>query len=257
MNSHLVRAGVFATGLTLLSVAAATASPKIETAGNLFIADNGGISPSTLPRHGKAPVTAIIEGEVGTLDGTHPPAVRDLSFDVDRTIGLDAVGLPTCRAGQIEARNSADARRACPDAIVGSGRAEVEVAFEEQKPFSATGPMVLFNGGVHGGTTTLLLHTYVAIPAPTAIVVKATVTRIHSGRFGLRIEARIPKIAGGAASVTRFLLRVGRRYVHRGQKKSLLTASCPSGSWMTKGHVLFDDGTRLGLSHVFPCTPRG
>ena len=101
----------------------------------------------------------------------------------------------------------------------------------------------------------MYIHAYVNVPAPTAVVTKATVTRIHRGRFGLHIAAKVPAIAGGAGSVTKFDLEVGRKFTYKGHKKSFLVASCPTGSWAAMGNVLFDDGTRLGLTHVFPCTP--
>ena len=73
----------------------------------------------------------------------------------------------------------------------------------------------------------------------------------------MRIRVRIPKIAGGAGSVTEFDLEVGRRYTYEGKKKSFLVAGCPTGIWMAKGHASFEDGTRLAISHPFPCTPMG
>jgi hypothetical protein len=223
----------------------------------LCVGDNGGISPTKLPKHGSAPVTARIEGEVKTRDGSHPAALQDLEADVDHTIKVDAVGLPTCKENQLEASSSDTAKKVCGDAIVGSGTAEVEVAFPEQKPFRSTGPLLLFNGGVHGATTTVFLHAYVDVPAPTAVIVRATVTRIHKGRYGLRLKAHIPVVAGGAGSATAFDLKIGRRYTYKGRKKSFLTASCPTGSWATKGNLLFSDQTRLGFTHVFTCTPQG
>jgi hypothetical protein len=226
-------------------------------AGVLCVGDNGGISPTALPKHGSAPVTARIEGEVKTSDGSHPAALQDLQADIDRTIKVDAVGLPTCREGQLKATSSAAAKKICGDAIVGSGSAEVEVAFPEQAPFRSTGPLVLFNGGVHGGTTTVFLHAYVDVPAPTAVIVRATVTRIHKGRFGLRLKAHVPEVAGGAGSATAFDIKIGRRYTYKGRSKSFLSAGCPTGSWATKGSLLFSDQTRLGFTHVFTCTPRG
>jgi hypothetical protein len=222
----------------------------------LCVGDNGGISPTKLPKHGIAPVTARIEGEVKTRDGSHPAALQDLEADVDRTIEVDAVGLPTCKENQLEASSSATAKKICGDAIVGSGTAEVEVAFPEQKPFRSTGPLLLFNGGVRGATTTVFLHAYVDVPAPTAVIVRATVTRIHEGRFGLRLKAHIPVVAGGAGSATAFDLKIGRRYSYKGRKKSFLSASCPTGSWATKGNLRFSDRTRLGFTHVFTCTPQ-
>lgn len=257
MSRYLIRAGAIAAVLVLIFAAAASGSREESRIGNLVLADDGGIFPSTLPKHGSAPITARIIGEISTLDGSHPPALRSVDLEVDRTIDVDAVGLPVCRAGQIQARDTATAKRACGDAIVGSGKGEVQVSFPEQAPFSATGPVVLFNGGVQGRTTLIFLHAYVAVPAPTAIVTRAKVTRIDRGRFGLQIEAEIPRIAGGAGSVTKSELKIGRKFTHKGQKKSFLTASCPTGSWVTKGNVLFDDETELGLTHVFPCTPKG
>jgi len=103
----------------------------------------------------------------------------------------------------------------------------------------------------------VLLHAYVNVPAPTAVIVRAEVTRIHHGRYGLRLEAHIPKIAGGAGSATAFDLKIGRRYAYKGRKKSFLTASCPTGAWATRGNLLFSDQTRLGFTHIFSCTPEG
>jgi hypothetical protein len=133
----------------------------------------------------------------------------------------------------------------------------VEVAFPEQAPFRSTGPVTLFNGGVHGRTTLVLIHAYVDVPAPTAIVTRATVTRIHRDRFGLEIGVRVPRIAGGSGSVTRFDVKVGRRFTYNGRRKSYLVASCPTGIWATKGKALWADQTRIGILHFFPCTPKG
>ena len=260
MKRNLIYVIAFTAGLALVFAVAAFGSlgnRKVECAGVLCVGDNGGISPSKLPRRGKAPITARILGEISTRDGSHPPALQTVDAEIDRTIGIDAVGLPICREAQIKASSSAAAKRACGDAIVGSGTAEVEVAFPEQKPFSATGPLVLFNGGTQGRTTLVLLHAYVNVPAPTAVVVRAKVTRIHDGRYGLRLEAQVPKSAGGAGSATKFDIEIGRKFTYKGRKKSFLVAGCPTGAWATKGQVRFADDTRLNFTHVFSCTPTG
>ncbi len=259
MNKSLIRLSVIAAALVLVFAAVAIGSPnrKIWCAGNICVADDGGITPTKLPKHGSAPVTARLNGEISTRDGTHPPAFESMDLKIEKNISIDPVGLPTCRLGQLQATSSAAAKRACGDAIVGSGEAEVEVAFPEQPPFRSTGPLILFNGGLKGPTTTLLLHAYVNVPAPTAIVVKAKVTRIHEGRFGLRVQATVPRIAGGAGSVTRFELKVGRRFTYKGRKKSFLMAGCPNGVWMAKGEAKFVDGTTLHITHPFPCSPQG
>lgn len=260
MNRKLIyiAAAVAALALTATGVAAGNFNNRKEHCVSvLCVGDNGGISPTKLPRHGFAPATARLIGDISTTDGSHPPALQDLEADVDRTIRVDATGLPTCKKSQLEASSSATAKKVCGDALIGSGSAEVEVAFPEQAPFRSTGPLLLFNAGVHGKTMNFLLHAYVDVPAPTAVIVPAEVTRIHKGRYGLHLQAHIPKIAGGAGSATAFTLKIGRRYTYKGQKKSFLTASCPTGSWATKGNLLFSDQTRLGFTHVFTCTPQG
>jgi hypothetical protein len=256
MKRYLTYITVVVAGIALVFAATALARRQVVHAGNLYLADDGGISPSVLPRHEAVPVVAHLKGEIGTLDGSHPPAVRTVNLDIDKTIGVNAKGLPVCKQSLIVARETAIAKKVCDKAMIGSGEGEVEVAFPEQRPFSAQGPVVLFNGGVQGRTTTVLVHAYVAVPAPTAIVTVAEITRIHRGPFGLHILARIPRIAGGYGSVTRFDLTVGRKFPYKGKERSYLTASCPSGSYKTQGQILFSDGTTLGETHVFPCTPK-
>jgi hypothetical protein len=255
MRKQLIRAMAIGAGLALIVAASALAKPHVIRAGNLFLRDNGGIFPSKLPRHSQTPISARIDAAIGTVDGTHPPAVKTLNIDFDKSIQVNAKGLPTCREGQLVARSTADAKKACPDAIVGSGEAEVEVAFPEQEPIDAKGPVFLFNGGVHGGTTLLFVHTYVDVPAPTAVIATVKITRIHRGHYGIHTVSQIPAIAGGAGSVIRFKLTIGRKFTYKGKKESYLTASCPTGLYYTEGDILFADGSTLRGTHLLPCTP--
>lgn len=257
MRKHLVRATAVGAVFALIVAASALAKPEVAQVGNLFLRDDGGISPLKLPRRKQAPISGHIDAQIGTVDGSHPPAIESVIVDFDKTIHVNAKGLPSCRQNQLVARSTTDAKRACADAIVGEGEGEVEVAFPEQKPFAAKGPITLFNGGVRGNTTLLLVHTYVDVPAPTAVIVPVKLSRIHRGHFGLHADAKIPAIAGGAGSVTKFKLTIGRRFAYKGKKESYLTASCPTGNYYTEGNVLFSDGTRMGLTHVLPCTPMG
>ena len=256
MSRHLIRTTVVGLVFALIVAASALAEPEVVRVGNLVLRDNGGISPSKLPRHEQAPIAAHLHGQIGTADGSHPPAVESVIADFDKTIHINAKGLPACKKSQLTARSTVDAKKACPDAIVGSGIGEVDVAFPEQAPFSAQGPVVLFNGGIHGGTTLLLIHAYVAVPAPTAVIVTAKLTRIHRGHYGIHAVAEIPRIAGGAGSVTEFEFTIDRKFTYKGKKESYLTASCPSGHYYAEGEVSFADGTTLEITHVLPCTPK-
>lgn len=255
MRKLVLCAMAFGAGLALIVVANAFAKPEVVRVGNLFLRDDGGISPLKLPRHKQAPIAAHLKAKIGTSDGSHPPASKMVIADFDKTIQLNAIGLPTCKESQLVARSTADAKKACPAAIVGTGEGEVEVAFPEQEPFSAKGPIVLFNGGVHGGTTLLYIHAYVDVPAPTAVIATAKITHIDRGHYGLHTVTQIPRIAGGSGSATGFRINIDRKFSYKGKKESYLTASCPTGDYFAEGEVTFSDGTLLKITHVLPCTP--
>jgi hypothetical protein len=257
VSKHLIRAAVIATAIAAVVAATAFAKPETVRVGNLMLTDNGGIVPTKLPRHEQAPISAKLKGRIATTDGSHPPALKDVIADFDKNIEVNARGLPVCNMGELLARSTVAAEKACPDAIVGKGEAEVEVAFPEQAPFSAKGPIILFNGGVKGGTTLLFIHTYIAVPAPTAVVATVQISNIHRGHFGLHTVSKVPPIVGGAGSVTEFKLSIGRAFTYKGKKENYLTASCPTGSYYTEGKVDFTDGPTLEITHVLPCTPTG
>jgi len=171
--------------------------------------------------------------------------------------GLSAKGLPTCTASKITATNTQTAKKACPKAIVGSGKTSVRVAFPESSPFSANGPLVVFNGGEKGGTTTLYIHAYVAVPAPTAIVTTVKIKKEHRGRFGLRSIATIPPIAGGSGSVTNFELTIGKKFTYKGRQQSYLEAKCATGSFAAEADAIFAGGTEAKGSVVRTCKAKG
>jgi hypothetical protein len=55
--------------------------------------------------------------------------------------------------------------------------------------------------------------------------------------------------------VTAFKINFGRSFTYKGQKKSYLTASCPTGTYFAEAKALFNDGTELHISHALHCTP--
>ncbi|HET6998254.1 MAG TPA: hypothetical protein VFI03_06655 [Solirubrobacterales bacterium] len=241
MSKYLIRAAVIGAAIALLAAASALAKPEVARVGNLILHDNGGITPTKLPRHEQAPVAAHINGKISTVDGSHPPALKAVIADFDKNIKVNAKGLPACKLNQLQARDTKTAEKACPDAIVGSGEAEVAVSFPEQAPF---------------GATVLYIHAYVSVPAPTAVVATVKVSKINRGHFGQHATVDVPVIAGGAGSVTKFRLKVDRKFTYRGKKQSYLTASCPTGVYYAEGIVEFTDGPTLEVSHILPCAPK-
>jgi hypothetical protein len=246
---------------TILAVVAAgaaiAAKPTIVTAGNLVVKLNGGVTPKALPKKKFAPITLNLSAQLSTKDGSHPPAVKFFEAEFDKNGTLDPVGLPVCKQGRLEARTTKAAEKACKDSIVGKGSAEAEVQFAESSPFKAKGPLVVFNGGKKGKTTTLFVHVYANVPAPTAFITPVKVTKINKGKYGNRVVGNIPVIAGGAGSTIKFNVTNRRIFTHKGKKKSYFLAKCPSGRFFAQGAVKFSDGTRLQGTVIRPCTPKG
>lgn len=261
MRRSITRALALAIAFAALFAAIAGAKPRTTArvekfeAGNIVAVDHGGISPEKLPRHGSAPIAAHIHARFSTKDGTHLPALDQLAIDFDRTLSVNAAGLPSCGVADLTARTTAAAEQACGSAIVGSGSGEVEIAFPEQAPIMVKSPLVAFNGGVHGRTTLLFVHAYITVPTPAAIVAEVQITKVRDGRYGMHTVTKIPRIAGGAGSVTAVDLDLGRKFAYRGTRRSYLTASCPTGRYFIQGRLGFADGTALHISHIFPCTP--
>jgi hypothetical protein len=246
-------------GLFLLSLAALlTTSAFAQTvrSGNLVVSIEGAISPKALPRKTPAPITLSVEGSLKTADGTHPPALKELFLQFDKHGELNTKGLATCRAAQLQSTVTAQAKSVCKDALIGSGKAEAEIAFPEQAPFSASGPMLIFNGAPKGGKQVLLIHVYAFVPAPTTFVTSAVIG--HSkGKYGTTAEVKIPTIVAGQGSLTSFKAQVHKTFTFKGKKQSALLATCPTGHLYAHGDFLFADGTRLSGSVARSCTPKG
>jgi hypothetical protein len=260
MRKQMTLVVALAVALAIAAAAVAVAGgekPAVVTAGSLRLSIGGGLSPTTLPRDELAPVSLHVDGGLANVDGSQPPALKEVVLDSDRNAVVNARGLPVCSLAQLQSRDTQAAARACPGAIVGKGLTEVEVSFPEQAPFSAIGPLVVFNGGVKGGVTTVFIHAYVSVPAPTAIVVALKIAKEHKGPYGLHTVAEVPVIAGGAGSVTHFELTIHRLFAYRGQKQSFLEARCVDGHFLADTTFKFRDGSQISGGIVRTCKAAG
>jgi len=228
---------------------AVAAKPTVIQVGNLKLTFNGGFSPKGLSKTKLTPITLNISGKIETTDGKHPPALKEFVLEADRNSGVSAKGVPACKQGKLEATTTAAAEKACKPAIIGKGTTNVEISFPEQGDIPVKSKLLAFNGGVKGGKTTILLHAYLTQPTPTAIVTTVKIQKHKNGRYGLKSVASVPKIAGGAGSVTSFTLTIN--------KKGYLLAKCPDGHLDAQGEAVFADGTRAKGSVTRPCTPKG
>jgi hypothetical protein len=253
------------TAAASLGVAAiASAVSTTLRAGNLIVTFGGDTSPKKLPKNKYVPVTTHVFGKIKTSDGTHPSAFRETLFNIDKDTKVNVKGFPVCKAGQLEARDTKAAKRVCGNTILGEGKAEAEIAFPEQKPIKVPSPLLVFNGGEKGGKVKLLIHTFITVPAPTAIVTDVTIKRKGTG---IASVAKIPVIAGGSGSALNFDFKLGKTYRYKGKKVGYFEAKCPDGVFkVTVPKVVFKNEAKVpgvaaqtilkgGLA--VPCTPKG
>jgi hypothetical protein len=233
-----------------------TALGQTVRAGNLIVTIEGGITPRKLPKKTPAPITLSVSGSLKTADGTHPPALKTLDLEFDKHGQLNTKGLATCRARQLRSTLTATAERVCKDALVGTGRAEAEIAFPEQAPFSASGKLLIFNGAPEGGKQVLILHVYAFVPAPTTFVATAVIGR-QGGKYGTTAEVKIPTIVSGQGSLIAFNATLHKTWTYKGQKQSLLLATCPTGHLYAHGDFTFADATKIAGDVARSCTPKG
>jgi hypothetical protein len=251
----------------VLSLGVAAVASAVSTtlrAGNLVVTFGGSTSPKALSKTKYTPVTTNIFGKVTTSDSTHPSAFREAVVDIDKDVKINVKGFPVCKAGQLEARDTKAAKKVCGDTILGEGTATAEIAFPEQNPIKVPSPLLVFNGGEKGGKVTLLIHTFITVPAPTAIVTNVTISRKGTGIHSI---AKIPVIAGGSGSALDFNFKLGKTYSYKGKKVGYFEAKCPDGVFkVSTPKVLFKNEAKIpGVASAtvlkgglaVPCTPKG
>jgi hypothetical protein len=231
--------------VSLVGVATGANTPVVVQQGNLKFTFNGGFSPSTLPKKTMAPISLTASGKIETLDGTHPPALKEAIVETDKNGTISTKGIPVCKSGQLQARDTKAAEKACGKSKIGTGQTTVEVQFPEQRPIDVTSKLLVLNGGTSGGKTTLYIHAYFSAPVTGAIVTTVKIKKVKNGRYGLKSVATIPKIANGSGSVKSFNLTIN--------KKGVLMAKCPDGKLQANATSIFADGTKASAAIIRTC----
>jgi hypothetical protein len=260
-RNHRIKALIAAAVVLALSVAAVATAAKLakfivkDPQHNLEATFEGGASPKALPKHGRAPVSLTLNGTLKSLDGSHLAAVDKISLDFDKAGNLFTKGLSSCRERQLEATTTATAKRSCGKALVGTGKVTADIAFPEQSPLHASGPLLVFNAS-KGVKQELLLHVYAHVPAATTFVVPVKIKKEH-GKFGTNAFIKVPKIVSGQGSVTSFKAKIKKLWNYRHKKRSLLNAGCPRGKLSVRGDLKFVGGADLKGEINAPCKPKG
>lgn len=262
MGRRTIRAAaVLAAAFMLVAVGSALAVRKVTkvnlVAGDIVVKGEGGFTPTALPKDVDAPITLFGKGGISTVSGAYPPVLETIEFEFDKHGSVDTLGLPKCALSKLVATTVPQARRYCPNSIIGKGVGKGVVVFPEQAPIPASSPITLFNGPQIGGDPTVYAHAYLTVGGPTTFIVPIRIEDIRNGRYGYRVNVEIPKIAGGHGIPLSGSIRVGHKWTFKGKQHSFVNARCADGRLQAIGKFAFKDNTRMKGTFVSPCQTRG
>jgi hypothetical protein len=237
--AKLIRAALLALVASALLAAAASAA-LVEVNGIALHAD-GGFEPRSLPRHRFVPINFQGYFEIHAKRGGRPPALEEAIIEFDRDGRLSVAGLATCPPERIANATTAQARKLCRRAQVGTGRIEAIVSLPGAE-LGVGAPLTLFNGPPVGGMPTAVLHAHFGGPVAQTYAITVPIER-HRGLFRYQARIVLPPLLGGLGSVTDVSAKIGRRYSAGGKPRSYVSAHCSDNILQTRGHFLFSDGT--------------
>jgi hypothetical protein len=251
LRGRLRRTTVLA--VLLAAVGCASAYAITAEVGPIWVSATATLKPRELPAHGNRPVFLSSVTRVGTKDGSAPPTLQTLLFELDRNGTVDTKGLPTCSVAKLEGATPAQARRRCAGALVGKGTGKALVTMPGRAPFGIASPLSFFNGPPDRGRPTLLAHAYETVPAPQALVVPITIERVSHGRYGFRAEVQIPQIAGGFGAATLAEAKIGAVRMRGGREVGYINAHCVGGRLQVQGSAEFTNGDFFPVTLTSPC----
>jgi hypothetical protein len=216
------------------------------------LTQNLGFTPKALERDSYMPIRLLFGQEIHVTG--HVPAERELRIELDRNLRIQTKGLPAC-APHLQSGLTID--EACEGAVIGSGEEKVDVDYPETSSVRLPAKVEVFNGGERDGAITLYVSGSFGNPISGALTTKFVLTRIHDGRFGWFAAAKLPQIADGFGSVDSLDLNIGKRYVYKSRKVSVLSARCIDGELRGRLQTAFVTGANAEAEFVRACTPKG
>lgn len=259
-----------ATLLVVLAAAATANAFKVHLViGNLVLDAHGDFAPKALPKFKNAPIITNGGGKLSTLTGELPPILDQFVLEFDKHGALDTTGLAVCTKGKLVATDVPASRRACGEAIVGTGFGSAVVKLPEQGPIKVGSPITLFNGPKKGPDDTIIAHAHLKYPGPATFIVPIVIEKIRKGVLGYRVKVKIPKIAGGYGHPISGQATVGKKWTFKGKKHSYINARCETGHFLVHGEFTFKGGpeetqgqaeakdTVFSANFILPCKVRG
>ena len=244
------------------SDAEGASASEVSQSDKLRVSVAGRISPTSLPRHGSAPVSVSVSGRVSTTDGSAPPRLQRLTVEINRHGRLDLVGLPLCPLSSIQPASTARALSACRSALVGEGRFSAETSLSGGEPYPTQGRLLVFNARRHGRPV-LFGHIYATRPFTSSHVIPFELRSSDRGTYGTELSANLATSLGARSSLTGIEMNLSRRYSYRGQRHSFLSAGCPAPKGFSKvafplarASFGFADGKKLNATLMRSCRAR-
>jgi hypothetical protein len=180
----------------------------------------GKVSPKKLPKSTKVPVSLSVN--VSSTNPANPGGVPNATnlaeVDFDKDIKIQQKGFPTCDPSQFGSQTTTqDVKNACPDAILGTGSATVQLG-ALQIHAQAIG------ANVKGNKILLLAYTAETGGVP----LLGTVVKSKGGsKYGQELSVPVPPLAGGAGVITQFGLNVKKiKYKFHGKTLGYVSSSC-------------------------------
>lgn len=241
-------------GVLALLVAAASAYAIRAEIGKSVVSATAELQPRNLPAHGSgAPVTLSTTTRINTKDGSVPPALKTLTFELDKNGTVQTKGLPTCTIAKLEGTTPQQARSRCASSLVGKGVGEARVQLPGQSIVKISSPLSFFNAPPTGGRPTIIAHAYETLPKAKTLLVPIVVEKVHDGRYGYRAEVTVPEIAEGYGAPILAKATLGLTYKHGGHEVGFVNATCSGGRLQVTGKLSFVNGDFFPATLTSPC----
>jgi hypothetical protein len=253
-RGRLIRAAALCCALALLFAASAAGEGALVIVNDIVLRADGGFQPRALPRRQFAPIDFQGHFDIAAKGGGKPVVLETAVIDFDRDGRLSTGGLPVCPVERVATASTAQARRVCGGAIVGTGTIGASIELPGGT-VTGTAPLTLFNGPQQDDNPTVILHAHTNFPATETFAIVVPIER-RPGPFRYRATLALPPIAGGLGAITHVGVKVGRRFSAGGKRRSYVAAHCSDGILRTHGRFSFADGTIVDGSVEKPCRAR-
>jgi hypothetical protein len=238
--AKVARVALLACAIAAIGAASAGAGAIVEV-NNLILKADGGFQPQSLPERRFAPIEFQGRVDIASRSGGRPSPLRQAYIDFDHDGRLSVAGLPTCAPETIANASTAEARRTCKGAIVGSGEVRALISLDGG-PVPARSPLTIFNGPRLEGKPTAVLHARFTVPGTQVYAIVVPIEK-RRGEFRYRARLEVPPIAAGLGALTHIDVDIGRRYRAGGKARSYVSARCSDNIIRTHGRFTFEDGT--------------